>query len=126
MRNAVVCSSWTAGDAARRVSGGAVLRGVVWACAEGTEFWVGALGVDVAILLAFVASQWLPNVLTDGNLVSEDKDVVLQERVSMCGGGTNDLEGGKRLVRSMTVYTFDPVGLGDGVGGEAILFLNEG
>ena len=126
MGNAVVCSGWTTGDAARRVSGGAVLRGVVWACTEGTEFWVGALGTDVAVLLAFVASQWLPNVLIDSNLVSEDKDAVLHERVSMCRGGTNDLEGGKRLVRSTTVYTFDPVGLGDGVGGEAILFLNEG
>ena len=50
---------------------------MVWTGAVGTDFTVWAFGVDVAILLAFVALDEFTDVLTDGNPVAKNEYMLL-------------------------------------------------
>ena len=65
------------GDAAGGMSGGTMEGVVIRAGTESTAFRAGALGVDVAELLAFVALDRFTDVFADGDPVAEDKDAIL-------------------------------------------------
>ena len=98
---------------------------MVWAGAEGADFWIGASGVDVAKLLAFVAANWFVDVFAGSDFVTKDKYMFLEEGVSLLRGGTDNLKRGEGLVGGVAVDAFEPMGSRYGVGGEAILFLDE-
>lgn len=93
---------------------GAISRFVGGAAALGADFVIGAVGSDVAELLAVVAADWFMDVFHDCDCVPLHKNLVAKELVGGLRVGAGDFQSSYLLVGGASVRSLEPVGCGDG------------